>query len=340
MLVALAGLVLLLTYCVRRWHRVGRDPRAGTVIVRYDPPEGHSPAGLRYMERMKYDSRCFSADLLALAVDGQVRIHRKDRLLKDQWHLERTAMGEETKGAGLSEAKQVLLRRLFPGLKNKLELVNTNASTIQGAQTAHTKVLDTVFQPAMFKRNGGSIGIAFAIAVVSLVLAFLVGAGTGTLAIIGVAVLMLVILIVFGILVKAPTVAGRKLLDEIEGLKRYLGVAERDELARLPGPDAPPVLDAKRYESLLPYAVALEVEDAWTDKFTLAVGAAVAAATTAGISWYRGGGVTDLGSLTKSVGNSLSSQIASSSTPPGSSSGGGGGGSSGGGGGGGGGGGR
>ncbi len=132
-------------------------------------------------------------------------------------------------------------------------------------------------------------------------------------------------------------------MDEIEGLKLYLSVAERDELASMPGPDAagtPPTLDAERYQRLLPYAVALDVEDAWTGKFTLAVGAAAAAATTAAITWYQGGPVGDLGSLTRAVGSSLSSQIASSSSPPGSSSGGGGGGFSGGGGGGGGGGGR
>src|SRR5690606_7220094 len=107
-----------------------------------------------------------------------------------------------------------------------------------------------------------------------------------------------------------------------------------------PGPGEPPRLDTRRYERLLPYAVALEVEDAWTKKFTLAVGAAAAATATAGIAWYRGGGRDSLGNLSKALGSSFTSQIASSSTPPGSSSGGGGGGSSGGGGGGGGGGGR
>jgi hypothetical protein len=86
--------------------------------------------------------------------------------------------------------------------------------------------------------------------------------------------------------------------------------------------------------------VALEVEDAWTKKFTLAVGAAAAAAVTAGIAWYRGSGIGDLNQLSSAIGSSLSSQIASASTPPGSSSGSGGGGFSGGGGGGGGGGGR
>jgi uncharacterized membrane protein len=141
-------------------------------------------------------------------------------------------------------------------------------------------------------------------------------------------------------LVKAPTPAGRKLLDEIEGLKLYLSVAERDELKNLPGPGGAPLLDAKRYERLLPYAVALEVEDAWTKKFTLAAGAAAVAAASASIAWYHGSSIGDLGSFSKAVGSSLSSQIASSSSAPGSSSGSGGGGSSGGGGGGGGGGGR
>jgi uncharacterized membrane protein len=123
-------------------------------------------------------------------------------------------------------------------------------------------------------------------------------------------------------------------------LKLYLSVAERDELARMQAPDSRPALDEKRYEMLLPYAVALEVEDAWTKKFTAAVGVAAAAEATRRIAWYHGGNVSDLGSLSRAVGSTLTSQIASSATPPGSSSGSGGGGSSGGGGGGGGGGGR
>lgn len=335
-LVALAGLVGLLAFCINRWRRIGRDPRPGVVVVRYDPPQGHSPAGLRYMKRMGYDARCFSSDVLAMAVDGELSIHRDKRLLKDDWQLQRL----QGKSAGaLTNEQQALLARMFAG-NDKLELKKENASTVSGAQSAHDSALKAHYQPAFFKLNGGSIGIAFAIMAVSIALAFAVSGGAGVLLIIGAAVLMLATLVVFAILVKAPTPTGRKLLDEIEGLKRYLGVAERDELARMPGPDAPPALDAKRYETLLPYAVALEVEDAWTEKFTLAVGAATAAAATSAIAWYHGGGVDNLGSLANAVGSSLSSQIASSSTPPGSSSGGGGGGSSGGGGGGGGGGGR
>ena len=336
-LLALLGLIALLGYCLRRWQQVGRDPRTGIIIARYEPPDGHSPAGLRYMKRMRYDTRCFSSDLLAMAVGGAVRIHRDKAFLKDDWRLERIETAEER--SSFTDAQRVMLGNLFSG-NSMLELEKINASKMQGAQAAHTKALSDRYQPKLFERHGRSIRIAVAIMIVSIALAFIASGGAGVPFIVAIGVLMLIVVIVFGVLVKAPTREGRKLLDDIEGLKRYLSVAEREELARMTGPDGPPNLDAKRYETLLPYAVALDVEDAWTKKFTLAVGAAAAAATTTAISWYRGGGVNDLGSLADAVGSGLGSQIASSSSEPGSSSGSGGGGSSGGGGGGGGGGGR
>jgi uncharacterized membrane protein YgcG len=335
-LVALLGLILLVVYCVREWSRVGRDPNKGIVIARYEPPDGQTPASLRFLMRMGYDMRCFSAEVLALAVAGCLRIVQDKGLFKDEWRLERT---ETDPPASASHGQRALLAGLFKDGKPTLVLKNTNASTVSGARRAHSKAIDTVLQPRYYKQNNGSIAKGILIGAVAILLAAWTtgGAGKPVVAVIG--VLMVITLLVFGWLVKAPTVEGRKLMDEIEGLKLYLSVAERDELARMKGPDAPP-LDEKRYEMLLPYAVALEVEDAWTKKFTAAVGAAAAAEATRRIGWYHGGNVSDLGSLSRAIGSTLTSQIASSATPPGGSSGSGGGGSSGGGGGGGGGGGR
>jgi len=145
----------------------------------------------------------------------------------------------------------------------------------------------------------------------------------------------------FMMIMPAPTEKGRKLLDQVEGLKLYLSVAEKQDLARLQKPAADePSLTPERFEFLLPFALALEVEEAWTDKFTAAVGQAMTEKTRRNLAWYSGTGATlgSLGGLSKSLSQNLSSSIASAATPPGSS--GGGGGSSGGGGGGGGGGGR
>src|SRR6478672_1862523 len=87
-LVALAGLIALLVYMVRQWQRVGRDPQKGIIIARYEPPASQTPAGLRFMEKMGYDMRCFTGDILALAVGRLIKIQKEDhRLLKVSWSL-------------------------------------------------------------------------------------------------------------------------------------------------------------------------------------------------------------------------------------------------------------
>ena len=138
-------------------------------------------------------------------------------------------------------------------------------------------------------------------------------------------------------ILKAPTVQGRKVMDEIEGFKQYLGVAEEDRLNYLHPPEKTPEL----FERYLPYAVALNVENRWAERFA-GVLAAAAAAGAATATWYSGDRLSnnDWGGFASRVGSSLASTVASASTPPGSSGGGGssgsgGGGSSGGGGGGG-----
>lgn len=335
-LVALGALFAMCLYAFRRWKAVGRDPKPGIVIARYEPPKGYSPAALRFIQKMGGDNRCVTSDLLSLAVAGCLRIERDKGLLSDKWSLQRTG---DAAHAALSASQRALLAGLFKD-GGTLQLEKDNAALLQSAIGAQKKVLEDAYAGRMFQRNLGSVGIAALIGIGGIVLAFLLSGGGGIPLIIAIGVLVVAALIAFTILVRAPTPEGRKLLDEIAGLKLYLGVAERDELARMPGPDAPPLLDAERYQALLPYAVALEVEEAWTRKFTLAVGAAAAATATAGMAWYHGVGSDNLSSLTSAIGSSLSSQIASASTPPGSSSGGGGGGFSGGGGGGGGGGGR
>ena len=335
-LVALAGLLLLLPWYLRSWHRVGRDPPPGSIFPRYEAPEGFTPGELRYLWKQAYTDRCFAADIVHLGVHGHVLVQQDGA--KD-WALERTASVEPI----ASEAQRQLLEKLF-SKGNRVELENTNASVIGGARMKHLAALDKRMHPAYFKRNGLPLLLGWLFSFGYGALAFLVAGGSGIPFIILLLVLALVAHIVFGYLMKAPTPDGRELLDAIEGLRLYLGVAERDELARLAKPGGPeaPSPDPERYQALLPYALALDVEEAWTKHFTAAVGAAQAEETARSMGWYRGStaSMASLGAMSSSLGSALSSQISSSASPPGSSSGGGGGGSSGGGGGGGGGGGR
>jgi len=137
-------------------------------------------------------------------------------------------------------------------------------------------------------------------------------------------------------LLKAPTRLGRTLLDRIEGFALYLSVAEKDRLNFHNPPDRTPEL----FERFLPYALALGVEQAWTEQFAGVVGAAAQGPGEGGgyrPSWYAGRGFSSRGlsGFASSLGDSFAGAVASSSRSPGSSSGSGGGGSSGGGGGGG-----
>ncbi len=109
-LVALLGFLVLLGFCLLEWRRVGRDPRKGVIIPRYEPPSEHTPASVRYVRRMGYDMRAFSAEVLSLAVAGCLRIERAERLLRDEWRLEAEP---ERERAGLGAAQRELLYRVF-----------------------------------------------------------------------------------------------------------------------------------------------------------------------------------------------------------------------------------
>lgn len=134
-------------------------------------------------------------------------------------------------------------------------------------------------------------------------------------------------------LLKAPTRAGRFLLDKLEGFRLYLEVAEKDELNLHNPPEKTPEL----FEAFLPFALALNVEQRWTERFAGLFANLSQGEREYHPGWYHGQHWQhgNLGGFTSSLGSSLSSAVSSSSTAPGSSSGSGGGGSSGGGGGGG-----
>lgn len=129
-------------------------------------------------------------------------------------------------------------------------------------------------------------------------------------------------------LLKAPTRIGRLVLDEIEGFRMYLSVAEKDRLNLIHPPEETPEL----FEKFLPYAMALGVENEWGERF-----ADLLARSGYAPQWYHGHHWNHLhpGSFASNLGSGMQSTVSSASTAPGSSSGSGGGGSSGGGGGGG-----
>ena len=112
---------------------------------------------------------------------------------------------------------------------------------------------------------------------------------------------------------------GRKVMDQIDGFKQYLSVAEEDRLEFLNPPKKTPEL----FETFLPYAIALDVENSWAKRFTGVLAAAGVGAAVA--SWYAAAISTSTGSDMSARSpiawaTACRSTIASAATPPGSSS--------------------
>jgi uncharacterized membrane protein YgcG len=122
----------------------------------------------------------------------------------------------------------------------------------------------------------------------------------------------------FSYLLKQPTRTGQVAIDQINGFRMYLTTAEGDEIRHAP-PRTPEL-----FETMLPYAIALGVENAWSERFTDVLKAAARGDGTDGTPrWYTGQSWSHIGStqFSSMIGSSLSSAVASSSVAPGSSSG-------------------
>ena len=159
------------------------------------------------------------------------------------------------------------------------------------------------------------------------------------------AISIVVVTIVFAFLMRAPTLQGRKVMDEIDGLKLYLETAEKERMNM----DGVPPMTVTRFERLLPYAIALGVEKPWSEHFEAELSRHAVADAPANYApvWYAGGMPGAAGSAASNMTNAVSAAAASmtaamvaaqpvqASSSGFSSSGGGGGGFSGGGGGGG-----
>ena len=132
-------------------------------------------------------------------------------------------------------------------------------------------------------------------------------------------------LVAFFFLLRAPTVVGRRIMDQIEGFKLYLTVAESERLNLVGAPD----LDATLYERYLPYAIGLGVEEPWSEAFAAHLARSAPEAEYSyqpawyhGRAWDSGRMGTAAGAMVAAVGASMASAMPTSSSSSGSSGGG------------------
>jgi len=327
--ILLASLLGVFGFSMRNFNKVGRDPVKGPVFPRYAPPEGYSPAGVHYVYyRSLTGHKALIATLMNLAVKGHLTI---DAGKKKQTTLTRTP--ETEKPATLTPEDLKLEAGLFSH-ENELTLGKAYDAKFTAAYATFQKSLWRAYGSRYFKWN---IGYS--------ILALLLSGGAVALAITQATtwswwhtatILTLAALNGwFMYLMPAPTRKGQAVRTEIEGFKLYMETAEKLQLNAVEvGSEAPPPMTTERYETFLPYAVALGVEKPWTMHFERLI-PEEAAAYNPGWTNMSSGGFRNIGEMTNGIVGTMSSGVATSLPQSSSSSGSGGGGSSGGGGGGG-----
>jgi len=281
-----------------------------------------SPSAARYLTRMAFDDTALAAGIVGLAVKGHLKII--DVPDSDVYRLDRL-----TNGSGeLLSIERGLLTRLFPS--NRALVLGSDELSEREEESMRARIVDArdslsdnlaeAYRGRSFFGNSVYWGAGVGLCVAFWVLAFVLTFGAGPLRVAGLAlagIAMVAMIHLFARLLKAPTRAGRQLLDKLEGFKLYLGFAEKDRMAVLHPPDMTPEI----YERYLPYALALDVENQWSQQFADVLAKSGQRYETYQPSWYSGrswrsdGGV-DFGGRMAAV---LPAAIAAAATPPGSS---------------------
>lgn len=337
LVIALSGLGLLLLFYIPTWISFGKDPQEGVLVTRYEPPAGYSPASLRFIRQMYYDNKTMTAAVVNLAVKGYLRINATVKpsgffsfgSKENEHSLSKTDPGENA--PALATGEKELYEALFKH-GNTVVLENENHQQLGEARSAHRKSLTADYRNKYFRKNG-LLNVPAILIILLTTFLSLAAASRPSLLVIATIAAMFVTMSFFAMIMKRPTMRGRKLLDEMAGFGDYLAVAEKDELNLRNPPQKTPEL----FEAYLPYALALDVDQQWAEKFAAVLATAQRAeGGPYSPAWYNGSwSVSDLTKSTSYLSSSLNTAISSAVTPPGSSSGSGGGGSSGGGGGGG-----
>jgi len=313
----------LFVYYAIVWLAVGQDPKPGTFVPQYGPPEELSPAAVRYLVTTGSDGRSFAAVLAQLSHRGFICVEPQPPK-----YLVRREENPPSNPPSLAPEEAQVLRILFSD-GPEVVLDPTQGPLLSVYVAAIQKELVKQMEGKYFKRNAGWIilaifasilcflvtpfaakgkdtsGLLFLswwfffvtmtvgfIARVSLFAAWKGAARAktgygmalaGTLALsvflsvccwiayhistkVSLAYALTLAGLVAAHLIFAPALRrvsqqGRKMLDDIEGFRIFLEKVEQDKLNRIRMPEE----HLEAADEYLPYAIALEIKEAWGD---------------------------------------------------------------------------
>jgi uncharacterized membrane protein YgcG len=276
---------------LRLWYTRGRDPRLRSIVPRYEPPDGLSPAETGTLVDNRADLRDITATLVDLAVRGVLVIEERDRegLLGLWSSKDFTLRRQKTAPDELKAHEQAVLHGLFRGHGDTVDLSDLKNEFYRELPGIRDGIFDALVDRGYYARRPDQVRttwwvVAAIVAVTAVLAAALANnaavdlRGASPLTIFASGLLSAAVIFAFGWVMPARTAAGARALESVLGFEEFLARVESDRIARV---EKTPEM----FEKFLPFAMALGVEQKWARAFE-------------GIcqkppDWYRGTSFTD-----------------------------------------------
>jgi len=213
-LVGLLGLLGLIAFYYIAWKRAGRDPRAGTVVPIFAPPDDLSPAGMRYVVKMNADNRAFAAALVDMGVRGHIKMFEDE----GGWFSGKTRSIERLDNPTPLPADEEAALRKLASINEIVEMKQKNHEKFSSANSALSAVLKGQYDGKLFHRNLGwaGSGLLLFFAAIWLASAAVVAAINGTeLWMVVVAVGAILVAALLSPLIKGASTVGKCLFSLI-----------------------------------------------------------------------------------------------------------------------------
>lgn len=175
LLSAIGGLLLIIGYYVHAWRKAGRDPKPGTIVPLFAPPDNLSPAAIRYVLKKRMDHRGFAAALVDAAVRGHVTLTEEGGgvFAKGKMRIRRQKRPDATP---LSQPEERMLARLASE-DSSILMDNENHEEFSSAMSALAGPYSLQFEGKAFHHNfdwafAGLLALAAALALVAASIAW------------------------------------------------------------------------------------------------------------------------------------------------------------------------
>ncbi len=258
------------------WFTKGRDPKESSVIVtEFEAPEDISPALAQVVYKDLVTPKAVSAEIIRLAVDGYIKIHRFkkkhlifstteylfEKIKEEKPEDEISAIVfdkifqkefETTEEIDGKEVKGVLLSKMSNNFKDELKDIKD-------------KIYKSVVSDKKYFISRPDKKMSFYGKISSL----LTFAGFAAFIfkdniIYGLSfIFSSFIIAIFSHIMPAKTPLGAEIKQKLKGLKKYLEVAEKDRIEFHNAPEKNP----KLFDKLLPFAMIFGVEKKWAKQF-------------------------------------------------------------------------